>query len=189
VVICDTAGIHDTQDPIECMGIQRARDHFHRADLVLLVLEAARRLNAFEKTLIKELENTRMIGVINKTDIGNEDAVSDIRKNTNHLPHIRVSAKTGAGVGELKALIFKDLVSGKSTEDHGGATPNLRQRKILEKAMQVLNRCLNAAETEQPLDLVSGWLKEVLLLLGEISGNRKKEDLYDHIFSQFCIGK
>ena len=58
-----------------------------------------------------------------------------------------------------------------------------------EKAMQVLNRCLNAAETEQPLDLVSGWLKEVLLLLGEISGNRKKEDLYDHIFSQFCIGK
>ena len=188
MVICDTAGIHDTQDPVECMGIQRARDHVYRADLVLLVLEAARRLNAFEKELIKELENTRMISVINKTDIADEDAVLDIQKHTNHLPHLRVSAKTGVGIEALKALIFSDLVSGKSIADHEGATPNLRQRKILEKVIQALQRCV-AAETEQTLDLVSGWLNEALLLLGEISGNRKREDLYDHIFSQFCIGK
>jgi tRNA modification GTPase len=189
VVICDTAGIHDTQDPVECMGIEKARDHFQQADLVLLVLEAARRLNVFEKKLIEELKNTRMIAVINKADIAADDAIDDIKKKTKHIPHIHVSAKTGTGVAELKDLIFNDLVSKKSLGGLEGATPNLRQRKILEKIEIELQRCLIAAETEQSLDVVSGLLNEILHFLGEISGDRNKEDLYDHLFSQFCIGK
>ncbi|WP_372682557.1 tRNA uridine-5-carboxymethylaminomethyl(34) synthesis GTPase MnmE [Desulfosarcina sp.] len=189
VVICDTAGIHDTQDPIECLGIKKARDHFHRADIVLLVVEASRKLNAFEKNLIEELQHTRMIVVINKDDIADDDAVADTQQITQHIPQAKVSAKTGHGVANLKGLIFKDLVSGKNRGDHGGATPNLRQRIILEKTMRELQRCLAAAETEQPLDVISGLLTEVLHLLDGISGRRKTEDLYDHIFSQFCIGK
>ena len=189
VVICDTAGIHDTQDPVECMGIEKARDHFQQADLVLLVLEAARRLNVFEKKLIEELKNTRMIAVINKADIAADDAVDDIQKKTKHIPHIYVSAKTGTGVADLKDLIFNALVSGESLGGLEGATPNLRQRKILEKIERELQRCVVAAETEQSLDVVSGLLNDILHFLGEISGNRNKEDLYDHLFSQFCIGK
>ena len=189
VIICDTAGIHDTLDPVECMGIERARDHFQRANLVLLVLEASRRLNTFEKKLIEELKQTRMIAVINKTDIADDNAVADTQKRMDHIPHITVSAKTGTGIEALKNLIFKDLVSGKNIGMYDGATPNLRQRKILEKTMRELQRCVIASETEQSVDVVSGLLSDVLQLLGEISGNPKKEDLYDHIFSQFCIGK
>jgi tRNA modification GTPase len=153
------------------------------------VLEAARRFNAFEKKLIEELKNTRMIAVINKADIADDDAVDDIQKKTKHIPHIHVSAKTGTGVAALKDLIFNDLVSGESLGGLEGATPNLRQRKILEKIERELHRCVIAAETEQSLDVVSGLLNDILHFLGEISGNRNKEDLYDHIFSQFCIGK
>ena len=189
VVICDTAGIHDTQDPVECMGIEKARDHFHQADLVLLVVEAARRFNVFEKKLIEELKNTRMIAVINKADIAADDAVDDIQKKTKHIPHIYVSAKTGTGVADLKDLIFNALVSGESLGGLEGATPNLRQRKILEKIERELQQCIIAAETEQSLDVVSGLLNDILHFLNEISGNRNKEDLYDHIFSQFCVGK
>jgi tRNA modification GTPase len=189
VVICDTAGIHDTQDPIECMGIERARDHLHRADLVLLVLEAGRRINAFEENLLEELRDARMIAVINKADIADVDAIGDTQKKTKHIAHISVSAKTGIGVTELKRLIFNELVSGKSMRDNQGATPNLRQRKILEAIEQSLQGCVAAADAGQSLDVVSGLLNDVLRLLDQISGNRNAGDLYDHIFSQFCIGK
>lgn len=189
VVICDTAGIHDTQDPVECLGIKKARDHFRRADIVLLVLEAARKLNNFEKKLIEELKYTRMIAVINKADIADDDAVADTQEKTKSIPHIQVSAKTGIGVAALKERIFNDLVSGKDIGHHAGATPNLRQRILLERIVQALQRCIVAAETEQSLDVISGLLNDILNLLGYISGNQKKEDLYDHIFSQFCVGK
>ena len=189
VVICDTAGIHDTQDPVECLGIKKARDHFQRADIVLLVLEAARKLNGFEKKLFEELKQTRMIVVINKADIADADAVADTQQKTTRSPHIKVSAKTGTGVAGLKDLIFKDLVSEKNTVEHEGATPNLRQRVLFEKIMQELQQCLVAAETEQSIDVVSGLLNGILHLLEDISGNPKTEGLYDHIFSQFCVGK
>jgi len=189
VIICDTAGIHDTQDPVECLGIKKARDHFHQAEIVLMVFEATRKLNRFEKKLIEELKQTRVIAVINKTDIADKDAVVDTQQKTKDIPHVMVSAKSGAGVADLKELIFHDLVSGEKVGNHQGATPNLRQRTVLEKIIKELQRCLVAAETEQPLDVISGLLKDILHLLDDISGNRKKEDLYDHIFRQFCIGK
>ena len=189
VVICDTAGIHDTQDPVECLGIKKARDHFQRADIVLLVLEATRMINGFEKKLIEDLKHTRMIAVINKADIADADAVADTLKNVEHSAHVMVSAKTGDGIEVLKGFIFNDLVSGKSIGVHEGATPNLRQKKILEKIMRESQQCTIAAETGQAIDVVADLLNNILLLLEEISGSRKKVDLYDHIFSQFCIGK
>lgn len=189
VIICDTAGIHDTQDPVECLGIKKARDHFNQAEIVLMVLEAARKLNRFEKKLIEELKQTRMIAVINKTDIADKEALVDTQQKTKDMPHVMVSAKTGAGLAALKELIFHDLVSGEKVCNHQGATPNLRQRTVLDEIMRELQRCLVAAETEQPLEVISGLLKDILHLLDDISGNRNKEDLYDHIFSQFCIGK
>jgi tRNA modification GTPase len=189
VVLCDTAGIHDTKDPVECIGIQKARDHINRADILLLIFEGTRRLNGFEEKLIDEFKNSKIIVVINKDDLADEDAICDIQKRITNIPHVRVSAKLGTRVEALKALIFNDLVSGKSIVNHVGVTPNLRQRKILEKVALSLERCRIAAETEQSLEIVSELMNDVLLLLGDISGKREKEDLYDHLFSQFCIGK
>jgi tRNA modification GTPase len=189
VVVCDTAGIHDTQDPVESLGIQKARDHFRHADIVLFVLEAARKLNGFEKKLIEELKATRMITVINKADIADDDAVADVKQNTIGIPHVEVSAKTGMGVAALKELIFNHLVSGERPGDHEGAAPNVRQRILLEKTRETLQEALLAAEQEQALDIISGLLNGSLRFLDDISGKRNNGDLYDHIFSQFCIGK
>jgi tRNA modification GTPase len=189
VVVCDTAGIHDTKDPVECIGIKKARDHFHQADIVLMVLEGTRTLNDFENNLIDEFGNLKTIIVINKDDIAGDPEILSIQKMIKGLPHIRVSAKTGNGIDELKALIFKGLVSGESTVSNERVTPNLRQRKILEKVMSELKKCLVGTETETSVEFVSERLNRTLQLLDEISGSRKQEDLYDHIFSQFCIGK
>ncbi|MCB2145050.1 MAG: tRNA uridine-5-carboxymethylaminomethyl(34) synthesis GTPase MnmE [Deltaproteobacteria bacterium] len=189
VVICDTAGIHDTNDPIERIGIKKARDHFHQADLVLLVLEATRKLNDFEEKLVQELGNLKTIVVINKDDLAEDDMDLSNQKQIAGMPHIRVSAKIGTGISELKGLIFKDLVSSKSVFSQEHVTPNLRQRKILEKIVQAIERCLLAIDSHPSPDVVSEMLNNVLLLLADVSGKRNKEDLYDHIFSQFCVGK
>jgi tRNA modification GTPase len=189
VVICDTAGIHDTNDPVECIGIEKARDHFNQANLVLLVLEGTRALNRFEDKLVEDFKQTKTIAVINKDDLADDTVVTGIQKKLKGIPHIRVSAKTGFGIPALKKLIFRDIVSGKSLVNHEGVTPNLRQRKILEKVIQKLQRCNKLTQTKQSIELVSGLLNDALLLLDDICGNRKREDLYDHIFNQFCIGK
>lgn len=189
VVVCDTAGIHDTADPVECIGIERAHDQIHRADIVLLVLEATRNLNGFEEKLIDEMNKMKTIVVINKDDVVNETAVARLEERLKEINHIRVSAKSGGGIEELKEVIFKELVSGKVGVNGESVTPNLRQRKILEKAKREIESCIIDKRENQPVELVSVMLNNVLQILGEISGNRNREDLYDHIFSQFCIGK
>ncbi|MBC2711349.1 MAG: tRNA uridine-5-carboxymethylaminomethyl(34) synthesis GTPase MnmE [Desulfosarcina sp.] len=189
VVVCDTAGIHDTKDPVECIGIAKARDQINRSDIVLVVLEATRSINRFEEKLIAETLNKKTTVVINKDDIADDCAISEIEKRLKTIRHIRVSAKLGTGIAELKDLIFKELVSGQNIVNGESVTPNLRQRKILEKAKQEIQRFNFAVETEQSLEFMSGMLNNVLQILEEISGNRNKEDLYNHIFDQFCIGK
>ncbi len=189
VVLCDTAGIQDTNDPVESIGIQKARDHFQRADIILLVLEATRGLNCLEKKLVAEFKNTHTIAVINKDDLSVDSNPFDPDNMLKDLVQVRVSAKIGTGIDQLKALIFKALVVRTEGLVCDTATPNLRQRKILEKARQELQLCGMAAETIHPIEVVSEMLKRSLHLLEDISGNRNKEALYDHIFSQFCIGK
>lgn len=189
VVLCDTAGIHDTQDPVECIGIEKARDHCRRADLVLLVVEATRQLNEYEEQLVEEFNSTKTIAVINKDDLADTDAVIHIRKKLAGVTHLRVSAKLSSGIDELKEMIFNHLVAGKDIVGHEHVSPNLRQRKILDNASQAIRRCILSAEQQQPPELVSEKLNDILCILQDICGNRNQKDLYDYIFSQFCIGK
>lgn len=189
VVVCDTAGIHDTKDPVECMGIEKARDQFERSDIILLVLEATRPPNNFEKQLVDDFRDMPIIVVVNKDDLADEKTVVKLQSKMKDKRLIRVSAKTGAGIVDLKKLIFNDLVSGDSGPLAEGVSPNLRQRKIFEQAAKKINHCVMAVENGQTCDLVSEKLKDILNVLEDVSGKRSREDLYDHIFSQFCIGK
>jgi tRNA modification GTPase len=189
VVVCDTAGIHETVDPVECIGIQKARAQIHQANIVLMVLDASRELNAFEETLFEELTQSQVIVVINKDDIANSIAILDLEKKFKAFNMIKVSAKFGTNVDALKALIFKDYVFGKKHDTDSWVTPNLRQRKLLEKAKQELESFQRFVELGTSPEGLSEKLDNVLGFLGEISGSPGKEDLYDQIFSQFCIGK
>lgn len=189
VVLYDTAGIHETEDVVECIGIQKARDQIKNADIVLMVLDGSRRINDFEETLIEEIKNCNHIIIVNKDDVVDPDALKAIEKRVEHHTWIRVSAKYGDRVDQLKALIFKDTVKRKKIEQGSWVTPNLRQRKILEKTQQELELLNQKDDVGQTVEIVSGRLKKASKLILEISGTNKKEDLYDHIFSQFCIGK
>lgn len=187
VVICDTAGIHHTNDPVETIGIQKAKDCVGGADVVLMVVEATRPLGSYEESLIAEANQKNLIVVINKDDICITSAVSALEKRLEGFRHIRVSAKHGSGIAELKSMIFDGLVSGGSPDNSQRVAPNLRQRKVLERSEVLIVRCLKVAAINP--ELVADALKDVIVCLEEISGYRDNEALYDDIFNQFCVGK
>ena len=189
VVLCDTAGIHESQDPVECIGIEKAKDQIHLSDIVLLVLDATRRLNSFEENLLKDVKKYNCIVVLNKEDVVQASEIRVAEKNLGNSTFVRVSAKYGTHIEQLKDFIFKGIVLGKSCDAGTWVTPNLRQRKLLEKAKDNLQQLTGSAEAGLSIDLVASGLNSAIDCLGKLSGKREQEDLYDHIFSQFCIGK
>jgi tRNA modification GTPase len=189
VVLCDTAGIHESQDPVECIGIEKAREQIHRADLVLLVLDATRSLNLFEEKLLEDLKKYNCIVVLNKEDVVQEEGLRKIEKKLAYSTFVKVSAKHGSHIDQLKEIIFKDIVLGQVFDEGQGVSPNLRQRKLLEKAKETLQQLTGSGGEKLSIELVGDVLNNAIDGLGMVSGKREQADLYDHIFSQFCIGK
>ncbi len=189
VVVCDTAGIHESTDPVECIGMKKAKENIQQADIVLLVLEATRALNEIEAGLVAEFKQRATVAVINKSDICDDVSVRALENALAGVRHIQVSAKTGKGIEKLKHLIFDDLVRHKGAVGDDRITPNLRQRKILEAAQAQLQQCLSAIDHKRSVEIISEHLKQTIERLSEISGDRSNADIYDHIFDHFCIGK
>ena len=189
VVVCDTAGLQETHDPVERMGILKAREEIRCADVTLLVLDATREITSFEEGLMVENSIRKTLCVINKMDLGLDLVSVDVRDKFPGMKIVHVSAKTGLGISELKQVVFSDWVCQKETPRRQEVTPNFRQRKILEKVLCELQTCCFVGETRHPPEIIADILRRALELLEGISGNRDKEALYDYIFSQFCVGK
>lgn len=189
IVLCDTAGLHDSEDPVECMGIEKARDQIQESHTILFVLDASRALKLEERQLIESLKTKRTFFLINKIDIADQLTISNIKKQVQNESVLEISAKTGEGVGALKDRIFYGII--KSGEKHQADVgfPNLRQRKLLERVSEMLKQCGREVLDGMAEDMISEQLKGIVATLEHISGRRDREDLYDTIFSQFCVGK
>ena len=157
--------------------------------MVLLVLDATRNMNDFEEKLLEDVKNYKTIVVLNKDDIVQEPMIRVVEKKLVNFPVVRVSAKYGTHIDRLKKLIFKDIVLAKGIDAGPGVTPNLRQRKLLEKTIEELKPMAGSVGTRLTIDIVAGRLKSAIDCLGMLSGKREQEDLYDHIFRNFCVGK
>ena len=189
VVIYDTAGIHDTKDPVECIGIEKAKNQINSSDIVLWVLDGTREMLEEEKRMIGENRQENTIVVINKKDIAFEPSIAANTDCVANIPHILISAKYGQNIDRLKKLIFKEAIKKEYTTVDDHVSPNLRQRKILEKILQELKRCSYNDNSENSLEVLSEIIRKSRRLIEQIAGRRNNEDLYDSIFSQFCIGK
>jgi len=189
VVIFDTAGLHDSVDPIERIGIQKAREQIEKSDILLFVVDASREMSANEEKLIANFKKTKTLFLINKIDIARDTAIETYKQKIDHDNILAISAKTGQGVETVKQRLFKGIVTAEEVIRGDQAMPNLRQRRLLEKARIELLGCLDAIRNNHPSDIVSEMLNNCVRALSEISGMRTEDDLYDKIFSQFCIGK
>ncbi len=174
----DTAGIRETNDIVENIGVNKSKELIHKVDLVLLVIDGSTPLTQEDYELLKLSQDTHRIIVFNKKDKGfiqNIDGVS-------------ISAKD-KDINELIQKIKNMFELGQITSGQEDILANARQIQLLEKANQSLNNAIEAMENQIPTDLIVTDLYNSWENLKEILGERAKEDLLDELFKRFCIGK
>ncbi len=187
--LVDTAGIRETNDIVEKIGVDKSREMIQEAELTLVVLNGHEPLQPEDEIILSETkERTRLI-ILNKCDLPLADDFINWENSIDGSPIVRISAKEANGIGELEdrveQLIFKGQVSVVDTT----YLTNERQAQLLESAYEDLQEAKDAAKAGATLDLVAVQLQSVYAELGLVIGEEVREDLLDEIFSKFCLGK
>lgn len=196
--LMDTAGLTSTDDPVEAIGVERARERIKEAHLVLYVVDSSAALDE-DIGIVKELEGKKMLIVANKADllsvvnVVNEKRQDELKAVFQGRRICLTSALRGAGIEELKDAIFEE-VSGRAVQESAdaatsGLVASLRHKQSLEKALEAIERAMEAVSAREPLELCAADTRTALNSLGEITGEVTTEEILDRIFSEFCIGK
>lgn len=191
----DTAGIAETEDVIELMGIDRSRKALETASLVLLVADGSQQVQpddlAVARLLAERLQESglnRVLVVINKIDLPRKLDLDAIRSVLIDSATVQVSTLTGSGIDALESTLFERAV-GMAGDAREPATVSLRQRDALRGALEAVKSALASLDARTPIDLIAIDVRDALLHIGEITGERVSESVLDEIFSRFCIGK
>ena len=182
--IIDTAGIRNTDDLIESIGVQKSKDLIKRADLVLYVLNNNEELTEEDKIIITELSTRTHIIIINKNVLERKRDTSEIKEE-----YIEISVLNDEGIEKLINRIKQLYELEKfNTQDLTYLT-NARGLAILEQVLLVTNELKKSLELNIPIDMIEIDIKKIWNLLGEITGDTYEDELIDQLFSQFCLGK
>jgi tRNA modification GTPase len=187
VLLTDTAGMRESNDPVEYLGIERTRRAIADADLVLFVVDGSQPLTAEDKAIFANIAESKYLIVLNKSDLENFDKLlcTEIGANSKSLA---VSAKTGEGLDALRTAIMEPFESGRTTES-GFLITNARHFDVLRRAADALRSSKSLVLQGASEDLILVGLYDSLRYLGEITGETTPEDVLSQIFATFCIGK
>ena len=180
--LMDTAGIRESEDLIEKIGIDKAKAMIHEAELVLFVLDNNQILAEEDEKLLELTKDKKRIIIINKTDLNRE--LYHTFKNS-----IAVSALHKTGINELEIMIKDMFLSGEVNPTDQTYISNARHIAKLNEALTSLNDSIIAIKNELPIDMVEIDLKAAWSTLGEIIGDTSTTSLLDELFSKFCLGK
>ncbi|SKA97456.1 tRNA modification GTPase trmE [Caloramator quimbayensis] len=186
--LVDTAGIRETGDVVEKIGVEKTKEYVDKADLVIFMLDASKNLEEEDYIIIDLIKNKNKIVVVNKMDIPQKidiDYIKDIFKNT---PIIYTSVKEDDGIENIKKNIVEIVYKGNISSKDVYIT-NIRHKDILENAKRSIENGIETLKSGLPLDCASIDFKDAYLKLGEITGDTVSDDIIDRIFSNFCIGK
>ena len=185
VILTDTAGLRETTDGIETLGIERTRRAIGDSDLVLVVLDGSAELGPSDRDLLRQTANARRLVVMNKSDLPSFDASSCCAED---LRAINVSARTGEGLATLRNAILASL-DGNGLEEGSLLITNARHHDLLCSTQRELEAARIALLARHSEELVLVPLHNALRLLGQITGETTTEDILSQIFATFCIGK
>lgn len=187
VKIIDTAGIRNTEDRVEKIGVERSKQKIDQSNLVIFMIDASRDLNQEDIEIIDYIKNKKYIIILNKSDLGNRINLNLINS-LNSSCIINMSLKTGYGLESLKSSIKKLFFNGEVKIDDLTIT-NMRHKEALIKAKNGCMDALGALENTSAIDLASIDLRNAWSSLGRITGDTLEEDIINKIFSKFCLGK
>ena len=198
--LIDTAGIRDTSDMVEKIGVDKARETIESADLVMLLLDGSQDMKSEDREILSSLEERKVIALINKADkmidesSGSDSSIErgDLEKElVDHgIEHIiYTSAKTGQGVEELKALIKEMFLSNELDYNDQIYITRSRHKSCLIRANESLGKVMEGIDAGVGEDFLTIDLMDAYEALGDIIGETLEDDLADKIFSEFCMGK
>ena len=188
LVLVDTAGIRKTDDIVENIGVEKSKQFIGKADLVLLVLDASKELENEDIEVINQIKENKkkVIVLLNKIDLNKK-----INLEGHNLENIvEISAKDNIGIEDMQEKIYSYIVE----EDVENSSEkliitNIRHKTALEKTKDAIKNIFETIDMGLPMDLISVDLKEALDSLSEITGEISSEDILDHVFGNFCVGK
>ncbi len=187
VKIVDTAGIRETDDIVEKIGVEKSKEKIDEADLVILILDSSSELSHEDKEIIEYIKEKKYIVLLNKSDLGGKIDISELQSlKSKYITNI--SVKTGEGLNYVKEHI-KNLFFNGEIKTEGVFVTNNRHKQSLIRAKENLESSLNALEYTSAIDLASIDIRNAWINLGEITGDALEEDIIHKIFSEFCLGK
>ena len=190
VRLIDTAGIRETEDVIEKIGVQRAQDALEKADIIILMIDATAGITKDDLSLLEEISDKKLIIVINKIDLlDKQKPDDDLQKIISGRKSVEISVKKGIGINELESEIEKMLLKDAAGNENDIIITNVRHKNHVDKALDSTNEALSAIENGIPLDCALIDIRNAAEYLGMITGESISEDVANEIFEKFCIGK
>lgn len=187
--LIDTAGIRETEDVVEQIGVKRSEETLANADLVLFMLNYNEPFTEDDAKILALIEKLNYIVVINKIDLPQQLDITHIQKLVNNHPIVKVSIKEEEGIAELEQTIANLFYNEELVAQDTLYISNVRHIHLLERAKEALEDAREALQMNLPLDIVQIDVQRTWEYLGEIIGDTASESLIDQLFSQFCLGK
>lgn len=187
--LVDTAGIRETEDIVEKIGVERSRKALSEADLILLVLNQSESLTTEDKQLLDITSGNKRIILLNKTDLPSRINQEDLVPYLENEPALPISVLTSEGLDQLEQAIADLFFGGNTGDKDASYLSNTRHIALLEKAEHSLAEVIQGIESGMPVDLVQIDMTRCWDYLGEIVGDSVQDELITQLFSQFCLGK
>ncbi|MEG1257092.1 tRNA uridine-5-carboxymethylaminomethyl(34) synthesis GTPase MnmE [Clostridium sp.] len=187
IKIIDTAGIRETEDIVEKIGVERSKEKIESADLVILILDSSNGLTEEDKDIIHHISDKKYMILLNKSDLNSEIT----RENLEHLNCkniFNISAKTGEGIEDVRTSIKELFFKGEISTNNVIIT-NTRHKEALFRSYECIESAIDILKNTFAIDLASIDVRNAWTLLGEITGDSLEENIIDKIFKDFCLGK
>lgn len=189
VRLTDTAGIRETDDMIEQIGIEKSKKSFNEADLIIFVMDISREISDEDRDIIETIGERKAIVLINKIDLGGKWTKEEIQHMMPNASIIETSMRERLGVAEIEEEIVDMVYSGNVKQNDSLMVTNVRHKELLEKSFNSLNDAYNMAVMREAMDFIEVDVKAAYDYLGEIIGETVSDDIINEVFARFCLGK
>ena len=185
----DTAGIRDAENKVEQIGIEKSKKVAEESDLIIAMFDNSKELSSEDKDILEFIKNKKAIILLNKTDLEDKDLINSKEIKDSKKKVIKISLRSESNLKDLYNELDTMFGLNEITADNEILITNIRHKKIIENAIEHVNRAKKDLKEGMPIDIISINIKSVLEDLAEITGENVTEDIIKDIFSKFCLGK
>ncbi len=189
VKIVDTAGIRETGDVVERMGVEKSKAYAENADLIIMMLDGSRPLEAEDQEILSFIKEKKTIVLLNKTDLDQKLSLEALEAFVPKEQILFISVKKNQGFDRLIDSLKNMFLDGHTANAEDALLGNTRHKDALNRAKEAMEHCLDTIASRMPEDFISMDLQDANRALGEITGDTSDEEIIDRIFTKFCLGK